>query len=261
MIFLVNDIASNCWCWIKKPINSSGFLDTTHQSSVESIFTPKQTPARRIKERKEIFYVPKSGPDIKIKNKSAIEEDCASLISETGTISESVSSLQFFDTDAIKSDITDAVRSVTDSMSAPFRMFMTKIAQLRDEEKKKEDETPEPVNPIQDIIPPEDKEETNEEDSSVIIFKQPNKRTSEETSDLRATSKRRKKTVGELKPFSYEEVTMTSLAAEEEVKPLEQGDMLNKGDDSKATSIRQRTNLKAGNKSSFQKFLKKKFKK
>ncbi|XP_063676730.1 exosome complex component 10-like [Bolinopsis microptera] len=238
-----------------------GFLDMTHQSSVESIFTPKQTPARRIKERKEIFYIPKSGPDIKIKNKSAIEEDCASIISETGTISESVSSLQFFDTDAIKNEITDAVRSVTDSMSAPFRMFMTKIAQLRDEEKKKEDETPEPVNPIQDIVPPENKEETNEEDSSVIIFKQPNKRTSEEAGDLRATTKRRKKTVGELKPFSYEEVTMTSLAAEEEVKPLEQGDMLNKGDDSRATSIRQRTNIKSGNKSSFQKFLKKKFKK
>lgn len=190
-----------------------------------------------------------------------MDDDSVSLASETGTISESVSSLQFFDTISIKSDISEAVRSVTDSMSAPFRMFMTKIAQLRDEEKKKEEETPSQVNPIQDIIPPEDTEETNEEDSSVIIFKPSSKRPqSEEANELRATTKRRKKTVGDLKPFSYEEVTMSTLAAQEEVKPRAEGDMLNKGDEGRATSIRQRTAIKSGNKSSFQKFLKSKFK-
>jgi hypothetical protein len=237
----------------------SGFLDTTHQSSVESIFTPKQTPARRIKERKEIFYVPKSGPDIKIKHKTSIDEDSVSVTSETGTISESVSSLQFFDPISITSDISGAVKTVTDSMSAPFRMFMTKIAQLRDEEKNKE-ETPAPVCPIQETIPPEDTDDTNEEDSSVIIFKPSSKRPqSEETNELRATTKRRKKTVGDLKPFSYEEVTMSTLAAQEEVKPRAEGDMLNKGEEGRATSIRQRTAIKSGNKSSFQKFLKSKF--
>ena len=235
-------------------------MDTTHQSSVESIFTPKQTPARRIKERKEIFYVPKSGPDLKIKDKSIIEEDCASVASETGTISESVSSLQFFDTASIKSDISDAVKSVTDSMSAPFRMFMTKIAQLRDEEKKKEEEAPVQV-PVQEKNHTESVEDKVEDDSSVIIFKAPSKRPQgEENNELRATTKRRKKTVGEIKPFSYEEITMSTLAAQEEVKPREEGDMLSKGEEGRATSIRQRTSIKSGNKSNFQKFLKNKFK-
>ncbi|KAL5264843.1 hypothetical protein ACHWQZ_G005798 [Mnemiopsis leidyi] len=237
-----------------------GFMDTTHQTSVESIFSPKQTPARRMKERKEIFYVPKSGPDLKIKDKSAIEEDCASVASETGTISESVSSLQFFDTASIKSDISSAVKSVTDSMSAPFRMFMNKIAQLRDEEKKKEEEVPVQV-PIQENNRSESVEDKIDDDSSVIIFKAPSKRPqSEENNELKATTKRRKKTVGEIKPFSYEEITMSTLAAQEEVKPREEGDMLNKGEEGRSTSIRQRTSIKSGNKSNFQKFLKNKFK-
>lgn len=235
-------------------------MDTTHQTSVESIFSPKQTPARRIKERKEIFYVPKSGPDLKIKDKSAIEEDCASVASETGTISESVSSLQFFDTASIKSDISSAVKSVTDSMSAPFRMFMNKIAQLRDEEKKKEEEAPVQL-PIQENNRSDSVEDKIDDDSSVIIFKAPSKRPqSEENNELKATTKRRKKAVGEIKPFSYEEITMSTLAAQEEVKPREEGDMLNKGEEGRSTSIRQRTSIKSGNKSNFQKFLKNKFK-
>lgn len=225
---------------------------------MESIFTPKETPARRIKERKEIFYVPKSGPDVKLKHK--IEGDCISIASETGSISESGTSSQFFDTETITNDITEAVRSVTDSMATPFRLFMTKIAQLREEEKMnadKEEETPTTVYPIPNTM----KEEDKEDDSSVIIFKPPSKRpAADETNELRATTKRKKKTVGEIKPFSYEEITMSNLAKEEAVKPDEQGDMLNKGEEGRATAIRQRTNMKSGNKSSFQKFLKSKFK-
>ena len=138
---------------------------------------------------------------------------------------------------------------------------MTKIAQLRDEEKKKAEEAPTSVNPVQEYIPPEDTEDANQEDSSVIIFKPSGKRPqTEETNELRATTKRRKKTVGELKPFSYEEVTMSTLAAEEEVQPKQQGDMLNKGEEGRSTSIRQRTAIKSGNRSSFQNFMKKKFK-
>ena len=236
-----------------------GFLDTTHQDSVESIFKPKLTPARRIRERKEIFYVPKSGPDLKIKTQSQSEPDNISLASDTGTISESVSSLQFFDASTVKSDIAEAVRAVKESMSAPFQLFMSKIEQLRDEEKAREESSPSVVYPIQEEVPPEDNDE--EEDRSVIIFNSKNKRPStEHSNELRATSKRQKKTVGDVSAFNYEEITMSQLAENEDVKPLLVGDMLNKGEESKAQSIRKRTTMKSGNKSSFQNFLKSKFK-
>lgn len=206
--------------------------------------------------------MPKSGPDVKIKTCSAmLDEDNISVVSETGTISESVSSLQFFDMSSIKSDISEAVKSVTESMAEPFRKFLSKIEQLREEEKKKLEE-PKVVYPIKDIIKPEETiEENDAEDKNVIVFKQPAaKRQSEENIELRATTKKRKKMVSDFKPFSYDEVTMSNLAENEEVKPRERGEMLNKGEDSRATSIKSRTSIKAGNRSNFQSFMKKKFK-
>ena len=144
-------------------------------------------------------------------------------------------------------------------MSAPFQLFMSKIEQLRDDEKEKEKNVPSVVYPIQEEVPEEDKDE---EDRSVIIFNVKNKRPhSEETNELRSTSKRPKKSVGDVTAFNYEEITMSKLAENEDVKPLLVGDMLNKGEDSRAKQIRKRTTMKSGNKSSFQSFLKSKFKK
>ena len=64
-----------------------GFMDPTHQYLAEAMMAPKATPARRIREKKETFYVPRTGPDVVLKNKGGLDDDCVSLASESGTIS------------------------------------------------------------------------------------------------------------------------------------------------------------------------------
>ena len=240
----------------------------THQSVVESLLNV----SKRSRRTSEIFYVPKTGPDLEILRQPKDASDTFSITSDTGTIRHADTTVSFFET--ARAELSDAVKTVTEGMAAPFRLFMNKIAELREEERKKEEEEEGErgnLYPLPAAAAPPPVQFTNDdavdEGGNLIVFKAPVKRPpppdgeEPEERGLRAKSgkKRRKKEVGEFSPFNFEEVSMKQMAADEEVRPRERGDMLNTGEESRASSIKQRTNMKTGNMSSFQNFLKKKF--
>ena len=232
-----------------------GYLDTHHQQLIE--YTPN------ISKSDSIFYVPRSGPDLKIKKVSDVQRksDTISVSSETGSICTASSTIDFFTTHVITNEISKAVNVVKESMAAPFRAFMSKIEQLKKEEDSAK--VNEQVYPLgEPNVPAEPEPVKDEFNKDAIIFKQTNKRVeSDETIKTQATSSKRfKKNVGNVKPFSYEEITMTSIAKAETVKASSKGEMLDSQEESRVSTIKQRTKLKSGNRSGFQNFLKKKFK-
>ena len=150
-------------------------------------------------------------------------------------------------------------------MAAPFKHFMQKIEQLKQEEADNEVKAreAEEVDKLAKLSAPEVKEEEEEEkkeDTSVIEFRPKEKRgRDDEKGELKATSKKVKKAAVVAEPFDYQTQTVKKIGRTEEKKPDEEGDNF-AGVEKKRKQARQRNNMKSGNKSGFQSFMKNKFK-